>query len=70
MDSKIKKAQALIIGDIELNCNCDDLTIEDLNISHIGFGQIILDKFDIIIYDGKKGTKLLKSTYTKTGVIK
>lgn len=68
-ETKIRRATTLIIGDVELNCNCKDLTIEDLNITHIGFSDMVLNQFDIILYSGSKGTKILKSTYTKTGVV-
>lgn len=68
-ETKIRRATTLIIGDVELNCNCKDLTIEDLNITHVGFSDMVLNQFDIILYSGSKGTKILKSTYTKTGVV-
>jgi hypothetical protein len=67
--NKIAKATTLIIGDNELNCNCKDLKIEDLNITHIGLNLSILKQFDLILYSGEKGTKLIKSRYTKTGII-
>ena len=67
--TKIRKATTLIIGDVELNCNCKDLGIEDLNITHVGLNMNILNQFDIILYSDSKGTKILKSTYTKTGVV-
>lgn len=60
---------SLIIGDSELDCDCDKVTIDDLNISHVGFAISVLDKFDFIMYEGKKGTKILKSVYTKTGKV-
>lgn len=68
--TKIKRATTLIIGDAELNCNCKDLSIEDLNVTHIGLSINILDKFDLIIYSDIKGTKVLKSRFTKTGVVR
>lgn len=67
--TSIKRATTLIISDVELNCNCKDLTIEDLNITHIGLNMDILKQFDLVLYTGSKGTKLLKSKYTKTGII-
>lgn len=70
MVEKIQKASTLILSDIELHCNCKDLTLEDLNLTHIGLNMNILDKFDLIIYSGKKGDKILKSKFTKTGTIK
>jgi hypothetical protein len=70
MVEKIQKASTLILSDIELNCNCKDLTIDDLNITHVGLNMNILDKFDLVIYSGEKGDKILKSRFTKTGTIK
>lgn len=67
--TKIRKATTLIIGDVELNCNCKDLSIDDLNITHVGFSMSVINQFDIIIYSDTKGTKILKSVYTKTGVV-
>lgn len=70
MSDKIRRATTLIITDTELNCNCPDLSIEELSLSNIGLNQDIIKNFDLILYSGKKGTKLLKSTWTKTGVIR
>lgn len=66
---KIRKVTTLIIGDVELNCDCKDLTIDDLNITHIGFSKSVIDQFDMIIYSDTRGTKILKSVYTKTGIV-
>lgn len=66
---KIRRATTLIIGDVELNCNCSEITINELNITHVGLSTAVLDKFDLVLYSGDKGTKLLKSTWTKTGTI-
>ena len=60
----------LIIGDDELNCDCKTLSIEELNISHVGFSIQVLEGFDLIIYSGTKGCKIIKSKYTKTGIIR
>lgn len=67
--TKIKRASTLVIGDTELNCTCKDLSIEDLNITHVGLNMQVLEPFDIIIYSGSRGTKIIKSKYTKTGVV-
>lgn len=67
MDRRVMNS--LFIGDDELDCDCDKVTLDDLNISHIGFSISVLDKFDFIMYEGKKGTKILKSVYTKTGKV-
>lgn len=67
MDRRIK---TLLVNDEDLNCDCKDKTIEDITVANIGFSVSIIDSFDLIIYEGSKGTKILKSKYTKTGIIK
>ena len=63
------RPKALIISDPELNCDCAGLSIDDLNISHLGFSVSVVEGYDLIIYSGTKGDKILKSKYTKTGKI-
>ncbi len=65
-----KNLNTLIIGDDELECKCKGKSIDEINISSIGFSIETLEKFDLIIYNGNKGTKIIKSKYTNTGVIK
>ncbi len=67
MDRRIK---TLLVNDEDLNCDCKDKTIDDITIANVGFSLSIIDSFDLVIYNGEKGTKILKSRYTKTGVIK
>ena len=68
MDRRLIKT--LIVNDDDMNCDCSTKTIEDITILNVGFSVSVLDSFDMIIYDGTKGTKILKSVYTKTGIIK
>jgi hypothetical protein len=65
-----KNLDTLIIGDDELECKCEGKSIDEINISSVGFSIETLEKFDLMIYQGKKGTKIIKSKYTNTGVIK
>ena len=60
---------ALLIGDSELECNCSGKTIDDINIGMIAFSPDIISKYDLILYSGSKGLKILKSTYTGTGKV-
>lgn len=70
MDSGVRRLNTLLIGDSELECNCKDKTIDDINISMVGFSSSgVLDRYDLIIYSGSKGVKIIKSTYTKTGKV-
>lgn len=50
----------LILGDEDMNCDCKDKTISDLNITMIGLNLSSLDKFDLIVYRGNKGVKILR----------
>lgn len=59
----------LIINDNDLKCKSESLTLYDLNISHLNFQLEDLEVFDLIIYTGKRGTKILKSKYFKSGKI-
>ena len=68
MDRRLIKT--LIVNDDDMNCDCSTKTIEDITILNVGFSVSVLDSFDMIIYDGTRGTKVLKSVYTKTGIIK
>lgn len=66
---RIKVVSALLVGDDELECNCKDKTIDDVNISMLAFNPDTLKKYDLIVYSGSKGTKIVKSTYTSTGKV-
>lgn len=59
----------LIVSDDELECKSQTLTLTDMNITHLSFQAKDLEKYDLIVYTGKKGTKILKSKYFKTGKI-
>ena len=66
---RLRTITTLLIGDDELECNCKDKTIDDINISMIAFNPDTLKKYDMIVYSGSKGTKIVKSTYTMTGKV-
>ena len=66
---RLRQVITLLIGDDELECNCKDKTIDDINISMVAFSPDTLKKYDLIIYSGLKGTKIVKSTYTVTGKV-
>ena len=50
----------LIVDDNDLNCNCEGLTLEEINLGRVGFVNVDLAKFDLIVYKGKRGKKILK----------
>jgi hypothetical protein len=53
----------LIVDENDLNCNCKDLKLEDINQSKLAFINTDLEKFDLIVYKGKQGTKIIRSRY-------
>ena len=57
---KRKVMNALIVDDNDLNCNCEGLTLEEINLGKAGFVNVDLEKFDLIVYKGKRGKKILK----------
>ena len=57
---KRKVMNTLIFDDNDLNCNCEGLTLEEINLGKVGFVNVDLEKFDLIVYKGKRGKKILK----------
>lgn len=60
----------LIVNDDDLECNTGKVTLSDLNLNHLSFSREDLDPFELIVYSGKRGVKILKSRYFKSGKIK
>lgn len=59
----------LILSDEEMNCDTKQKTLENMGIENIGFSSLAIQGYDMIIYEGVKGSKILKSRYTKKGEI-
>ena len=59
----------LIVGDQDLECNCDSLGLADITLGVVGFNFSDLSRFDMIVYKGRKGEKILSSKHTKSGII-
>ena len=57
---KRKMMNTLIVDDNDLNCKCEGLTLEEINLGKVGFVNVDLEKFDLIVYKGKRGKKILK----------
>ena len=53
----------LLVNDNDLECDCKDLKLENMTVSNLSFISSDLDKFDLIIYNGKRGTKILRSKH-------
>jgi hypothetical protein len=59
----------LIVNDDDLDCDCKETTLENLSIANVGFRLPDIERFDMVIYKGKRGEKILRSKYTKLGKI-
>ena len=55
-----KMMNTLIVNDNDLNCKCEGLTLDEINIGKLGFVAADLEKFDLIIYKGSRGKKIIK----------
>jgi hypothetical protein len=61
----------LKVSDEDLECSAkrDEKTLKDLKLKDLSFNRDDLEKFDLIVYSGVKGSKILKSRYFNTGKI-
>lgn len=68
----MKKVQmkSLLVNDNDLECNCDKLTLTDMSLCNVGFNEKDLEDYDLVIYVGMKGQKILKSTQFRTGIVR
>lgn len=61
--------KTLIVGDNDLDCNCDKVTIDNMTILNLNFVWKDIEDYELILYKGKRGTKILRSKYFNTGKI-
>lgn len=66
---KVLKLETLIVDDNDLECKNDKTSLTDLNLNNLNFKFEDIERFELIIYRGTKGTKVLKSSYFRTGKI-
>ena len=59
----------LVVNDDDMNCDISKDTIDSMNLGNVGFSNLVLDKYDMVIYVGAKGSKILKSRHTPLGLI-
>ena len=57
-----KDVKVLIVDDQDLDCKKkkEEITLEDIGINSVGFLLSDLDRYDIIIYKGRLGKKVLR----------
>jgi len=59
--------KTLIVGDSDLDCDCEKVTLENMTILNLGFIWKDIEDYELIVYSGKRGTKILRSKYFETG---
>lgn len=65
-----KTLNTLMVNDDDLLCDPKHaLTLSDLKLTNINPELGELDSFDLIVYVGRKGTKVLKSRVFRTGKV-
>lgn len=66
---KYKGINLLLLSDEDMNCDTKTKDLSKMGIENIGFSMLAIKDYDLVVYEGKKGTKILKSKYTKKGEI-
>ena len=58
-----------MVNDDDMNCDSTKDTLDDMSIAQIGFSMKVLNEYDMIIYSGKRGVKILKNRYGALGIV-
>lgn len=61
--------KTLILGDDDVNCKVES-DVSKMNLDSTNFLPKDLDTYDLVVYQGKRGTKILKSRYFNGGTVK
>ena len=52
-----------------MNCDSKTADLDKMGLENIGFSMLAIQGYDMVVYEGTKGSKILKSKYTKKGKI-
>ena len=57
-----KSLNTLIVDDNDIECekNSGEMGLDDIKLSKVGFVLSDLEKYDLIVYKGRLGTKVLR----------
>lgn len=66
---KRANVKLLILNDEDMNCDSKNSSIDNMGVENIGLSMFAIQDYDLVIYEGTKGSKILKSKYTKKGKI-
>jgi hypothetical protein len=61
--------KTLLVNDNDVTCKTES-DLSGMSMNSLNFIPRDLEEYDLIVYQGKRGTKVLKSTVFKTGEIK
>lgn len=66
---KKQNIKLLILDDADMNCDSKTDDLDKMGLENIGFSMLAIQGYDMVVYEGTKGSKILKSRYTKKGKI-
>lgn len=66
---KKQNIKLLILDDADMNCDSKTADLDKMGLENIGFSMLAIQGYDMVVYEGTKGSKILKSRYTKKGKI-
>lgn len=66
---KKQNIKLLILDDADMNCDSKTADLDKMGLENIGFSMLAIQGYDMVVYEGTKGSKILKSKYTKKGKI-
>ena len=61
--------KSLLVNDNDLECNCDKLTLTDMSLCNVGFNEKDLEDYDLVVYVGMKGQKILNNQKFVNGIL-
>lgn len=61
--------KTLIVNDSDLSCDCEKVSLDNMTILNLNFVWKDIEDYELIIYKGKRGTKILRSKYFEQGKI-
>ena len=64
-----KMINTLFVNDDDLECDCKEVNLDNLSIANVGFRLPDIERFDMVVYKGKRGEKILRSKFTGLGKI-
>lgn len=61
--------KTLIVNDDDLKCETGKIALLAINLGHLNFLEKDLEGYDLIVYQGIKGCKILRNKAFKTGKV-